>query len=68
MDIIDSIADRRIRAGRAAGLFDDLPLAGKPIPDLDRERPPGWWATRLVEQERSKLRAEGLDLWRPPRS
>ena len=42
-------------------MFDDLPGAGKPIPDLDRERPPGWWAARLVKRERSMLRAEDLD-------
>lgn len=61
VEIFESIADRRIRAARKAGLFDDLPGAGKPIPDLDRERPPGWWAARLVRRERSVLRAEELD-------
>lgn len=61
MNVFESIADRRIRAARKAGLFDDLPGAGKPIPDLGRERPPGWWAARVVRQERSKMKAEDLD-------
>jgi hypothetical protein len=61
VDVVESIADRRIRAAREAGLFDNLPGAGKPLPDLDRERPPGWWAVRLVKRERSIARAEVLD-------
>jgi hypothetical protein len=61
VNVFESIADRRIREARAAGLFDDLPLRGKPIPDLDRERPPGWWADRTVRLERHKLAAEELD-------
>lgn len=61
MNVFETIAERRIKAAREAGLFDNLPGAGKPIPDLGRERPPGWWAARVVKRERSKLRAEELD-------
>ncbi|MDH3301870.1 MAG: DUF1992 domain-containing protein [Acidimicrobiia bacterium] len=61
MGIFESIAERRIRQARKAGFFDNLQGAGKPIPDLDWERPPGWWAARLVKQERSMMRAEDLD-------
>ena len=61
VSVFESIADRRIRDARAAGLFDDLPGAGKPIPDLDRIRPPGWWATQLVKRERSIIKAEELE-------
>jgi hypothetical protein len=61
MDVFESIADRRIRAAREAGLFDNLPGAGKPIPDLGRERPAGWWADRLVRRERSMQKAEDLE-------
>ncbi len=73
MNIFETIAERRIRAAREAGFFDNLPGAGKPIPDLDHERPPGWWATRLVRRERSMMRFEDLnveirsampDIWR----
>lgn len=61
MDAYETIADRRIKAAREAGLFDDLPGAGLPIPDLGRQRPPGWWATRLAREERSALAAEELE-------
>ena len=58
--MFESIADRRIREARRAGLFDNLPGAGKPIADLGRERPPGWWASRVVTEERDKMRYEEL--------
>lgn len=61
MNIFESIADRRIMAARRAGLFDNLAGHGKPIPDLGTERPPGWWAARLVKRERSMAAAEELD-------
>ena len=59
--LFESIADRRIQEARRAGLFDNLPGAGKPIADLGRERPPGWWASRVVTEERNKMRYEELD-------
>lgn len=61
MNIFEAMAERRIAEGRLAGLFDDLPGAGKPIPDLGIERAPGWWATRVARRERSKMRGEQLD-------
>lgn len=61
VQIFQSISDRRIEAARDAGLFDDLPGAGQPIPDLDRRRPDGWWADNLVRRERSIQRREELD-------
>ena len=60
MRIFETIADRRIREAKQAGLFDDLPGAGKPIADIDRTRQPGWWALRLVRHERSTLKSEDL--------
>lgn len=73
--LFETIADRRIAAARKAGLFDNLPGAGKPIEDLHRERPAGWWANRAVRSERDLLRFEELQrkitaampaLWRLP--
>lgn len=61
MNVFETIADRRIREARENGLFDNLPGAGKPIPDLGVERKPGWWAERIVKAERSQARAEQLD-------
>ena len=60
MGLFESIADRRIREARAAGYFDDLPGAGKPIADLATERPAGWWGARVVKTERDKLRFDEL--------
>ncbi len=60
-DAISSIAERRIQAAREAGMFDNLPGHGKPIPDLGEQRPPGWWAMRVAKRERSILNAENLD-------
>lgn len=54
VDVIASIAERRIAEGREAGLFDDLPGRGEPIADLDVERPPGWWAMRFAQRELEK--------------
>ena len=67
VDAFETIADRRIREGREAGLFDGLAGAGKPLPDLDRQRPPGWWAARLVARERRLLEAGDLELAPDPR-
>ena len=54
---IDAIAERRVSEARDAGLFDDLDLHGKPIPDLQRQRQPGWWANQFVAKERNKVTA-----------
>jgi hypothetical protein len=40
----------------AAGEFDHLPGAGKPIPDLGGEDDPAWWAKKWVERERLRDR------------
>ncbi len=56
-------------------MFDNLPGKGKPIPDLHTERPPGWWAARVVKSEQDKATRELLlaevrrampSLWRLP--
>lgn len=43
--------DLQIRAAIERGAFDDLPLAGKPIPDLGVEHDPEWWVKKLIERE-----------------
>ena len=52
--------ERRIEQGRRAGLFDGLELEGQPIPDINDERPAGWWATSLVARDRSLRRVHQL--------
>ena len=55
MDVAQSLAERRIAEAMARGEFDTSRSAGKPIPDLDEQRPDGWWAERFVREERLRL-------------
>jgi len=50
-----------VTEARQAGLFDDLALHGKPIPDLAYQRPVGWWANQFVAKERNKVSALQLE-------
>jgi hypothetical protein len=50
--------ERQIRAATERGEFDDLPGAGKPIPDLDEPHDELWWV-------KGKLRRENLS-YLPP--
>ncbi len=43
--VIQRAADR--------GEFDDLPLAGRPIPDLGEVYSAGWWVRKWLERERA---------------
>jgi hypothetical protein len=44
--------DMQVQQAMRRGDFDDLPGAGKPIPDIDRPHDPDWWIKRLIERER----------------
>jgi Domain of unknown function (DUF1992) len=43
--------ERRIREATERGAFDNLPGAGKPIPDLDEPHDELWWVRRKLRQE-----------------
>jgi hypothetical protein len=43
--------ERRIREAAERGAFDNLPGAGKPIPDLDEPHDELWWVRRKLRQE-----------------
>lgn len=43
--------DLQIRAAIDRGEFDDLPLAGKPIPHIDTASDPDWWLKKFIERE-----------------
>lgn len=47
----ESWVDRLVREGRDRGDFDNLPGAGKPLPDLDRPRDEMWWIKQLLRRE-----------------
>lgn len=44
---VDAVIDQAIRRGE----FDDLPLAGKPIPGLTGTHDPDWWLKSVIERE-----------------
>ena len=52
MGVFESLVERRIREAMERGDFDNLPGAGKPIPDLDTTHDPDWWLKRFIERER----------------
>lgn len=50
-----SLVDQQIRKAQEEGQFDDLPGAGKPLPDLAEVYDPAWWVKKLVRRERLSL-------------
>jgi hypothetical protein len=54
----ESWIDRQISEAEKRGKFDDLPTAGKPLPDLGGRSEENWWI-------KGKLREEGLS-YTPP--
>ena len=44
--------DLQVQRAIERGEFDNLPGAGKPIPDLDTTHDPDWWLKRFIERER----------------
>jgi hypothetical protein len=54
----ESWIDRQVREATERGEFDDLPGAGKPIPNLDKPFDELWWV-------KDKLRREGLTYMAP---
>lgn len=47
----ESWVDRQIGEARQRGDLDDLPGAGKPLPDLDKPRDEMWWVRQLLQRE-----------------
>lgn len=48
---IELVAENKIAEAAEQGKFDNLPGAGKPLPELDRPFDPDWWARKLVQRE-----------------
>ncbi|WNB84557.1 DUF1992 domain-containing protein [Cellulomonas sp. ATA003] len=46
-----AFADELVRQAMLRGEFDDLPLAGKPIPGLTGRHDPDWWLKSFIERE-----------------
>ena len=47
----ESPLDRRLREAQERGEFDNLPGAGKPLPDAGREYQDDWWIAAWVRRE-----------------
>ncbi len=47
----ESWAERQIREAMERGEFDNLPGAGKPLPDRDTSDP-DWWVKGMLEREK----------------
>jgi hypothetical protein len=53
MSWLERVLEERLARAAATGELAAPGLEGKPIPDLHRARPQGWWADRFVERELS---------------
>lgn len=47
----DRLAEERIQAAQAEGLFDQLPGFGKPIPGIDEPHDELWWVKDKLKRE-----------------
>ena len=47
----ESWIDRQVREAQERGEFDNLPGAGKPIPDLRKPYDELWWCKQLIKRE-----------------
>jgi len=60
----ESWFDEQIRRAREDGAFDNLPGAGKPLPDLEGGYDPDWWIKKLVQRENVSVLPPALELLR----
>ena len=51
----ESWIEAQIRVAQEQGAFDNLPGAGKPLPNMDQEYDPLWWVEQLAEREQLSL-------------
>jgi Domain of unknown function (DUF1992) len=56
--------DAQIRVATERGAFDNLPGAGKPLPNLDQQYDPLWWVKQLVQREQISMLPPSLELRR----
>ena len=56
--------DAQIRVATEAGAFDNLPGAGKPLPNLGQEYDPLWWVKQLAQREQISMLPPSLALLR----
>ena len=59
----ESWIEAQIRVAMEQGAFDNLPGAGKPLPNLDQYEPL-WWVKQLTQREQLSLLPPSLELLR----
>ena len=57
----ESWIEAQIRVTQEQGAFDNLPGAGKPLPDHDQEYDPLWWVKQLVQREQISMLPPSLE-------
>jgi hypothetical protein len=56
--------DAQIRVAREQGAFDNLPGAGKPLPNIGDQYDPDWWVKQLIKREEVSVLPPSLELLR----
>jgi hypothetical protein len=56
--------EAQIRVAMEDGAFDNLPGAGKPLPNFGQEYDPLWWQKQLVQREQITMLPPALELLR----
>lgn len=56
--------EAQIRVAMEQGAFDNLPGAGKPLPNLGQEYDPLWWVKQFVQREQISMLPPSLELLR----
>jgi hypothetical protein len=56
--------EAQIRVAREQGAFDNLPGAGKPLPNIGDDYDPDWWVKQLVRREEVSVLPPSLELLR----
>jgi hypothetical protein len=61
---VRSWREAQIRVTMQNGAFDNLPGAGKPLPNLGEEYDPLWWVKQLAQREQISMLPPSLELLR----
>jgi hypothetical protein len=61
---LESWIDEQVRVAREEGAFDNLPGAGKPLPNLDQNYDILSWVRQLVQREQLSILPPSLELLR----
>ena len=60
----ESWFEEQIRQAQEEGAFENLPGAGKPLPDLEESYDPDWWVKKLIRREKVSVLPPALELLR----